>query len=32
MKIMNPGYANKEIPPLLNRTAGRSPATDFLYK
>ena len=26
------GYLNKEIPPLLDRTAGRTPKTAFLYK
>lgn len=30
--IKQAGYANKEIQPLLNRTAGRSPTTEFLYK
>ncbi len=30
--IKQAGYANKEILPLLNRTTGRSPATEFLYK
>ena len=26
------GYADKEIPDLINRTLGRTPATEFLYK
>lgn len=26
------GYADKEIPDLINRTVGRTPATEFLYK
>lgn len=30
--IKRAGYTNKEIQPLLNRTIGRSPATEFLYK
>lgn len=30
--IKEAGYSNKEISPLLERTAGRSPQTAFLYK
>lgn len=30
--IKEAGYSNKEILPLLDRTAGRSPQTAFLYK
>lgn len=26
------GYADKEIPDLINRTLGRTPATEFLYR
>lgn len=26
------GYADKEIPDLINRTVGRTPSTEFLYK
>lgn len=26
------GYADKEIPDLINQTLGRTPATEFLYK
>ena len=26
------GYADREIPDLINRTVGRTPATEFLYK
>lgn len=26
------GYADKEIPDLINRTVGRTPATEFLYQ